>query len=695
MGNTEIYSAQEDPRWSRPVIDEEEVRYRILPDRTKLPYRYYHVHFEGERLKCILCFPASGAPFRWRFYQYLSPFPGPDEETASTNMDRRGLDDRIAFAILNGSGYVESNMCSRSQFGGAVSDEESRDVYRSSAASAELFRTKAKELYGEGRVYGYVYGGSGGGYKTMSCIENTDSFDGACPYIIGCPVSLPNSIVAKSNADRRLRRVLPQIAKAVDAGGTDPYEGLNEDETKALREITSFGFPMKDWHFYDEMDDGSLPVLIPAARQLHADYFKDFWTEKGYEGSDPEDSAYRDRLCMHTKVVKVLPMSEAEDSEEETLETRNGADTAWKKMMSSSGDVIQVTEAPSEDQYIGGVDIHVESGEAKGTTLKLGAVQGKYLILGAAYGFSDTNEVLSRLKPGDELFLDNSDYIAFQNFYRHQMPEDPDYHAFDQFRKGGENYDPDRKYVGLMGPGFAFSGAGSVQSGNIQGKVIVTACLMDEAAYPWMADWYRQKVINAGHGSDFRLNYYDRCIHGDESGLQSNYITNYLGALFQALLDVADWTENGIEPPLGTVYTMQGGLVVPEKDPEKIHGLQPQIRILYNGEDVTEGCVHIKAGEKLILEAMISAPSGKPVDAKISWSDRGTGSGKRDTVLDYLEEGILTEISDHVSHLSTSHEYGYPGTAFVTVRAMSERNGDKSSVFTKIRNLARVKVVVE
>ena len=41
-------------------------------------------------------------------FQYLSPFPGPDEELAS--LSKSGADDTIGFALLNGAYFVESNM---------------------------------------------------------------------------------------------------------------------------------------------------------------------------------------------------------------------------------------------------------------------------------------------------------------------------------------------------------------------------------------------------------------------------------------------------------------------------------------------------------------------------------------------------------------------------------------------------------
>ena len=51
------------------------------------------------------------------------------------------------------------------------------------------------------------------------------------------------------------------------------------------------------------------------------------------------------------------------------------------------------------------------------------------------------------------------------------------------------------------GPRYARFGGGSVQTGRFAGKMIVVQALMDEAAYPWQADWYRslvQSVLGPG-----------------------------------------------------------------------------------------------------------------------------------------------------------------------------------------------------
>lgn len=127
----------------------------------------------------------------------LSPFLGPEEELASLPMT--GENDKTAFCLTHGAYYVESNMGSAAMH--ANSDDNTM-THRSSAASAEFSRVIAQKVYGyEHRPYGYVYGGSGGGYRTTACIENTNAFDGAAPYVIGSPYAIPNCQTTRAYAE--------------------------------------------------------------------------------------------------------------------------------------------------------------------------------------------------------------------------------------------------------------------------------------------------------------------------------------------------------------------------------------------------------------------------------------------------------------------------------------------------------------
>ena len=681
-----IYDAKQDPVYQTPFVDLEEERIRILPDGRVLPFTYVHGGFAGTKVKFSFCFPPKDQ-FTGRFFQYLSPFPGPDEEMAS--LGKTGEDDKIAFCLVNGAYYVETNMGSSSAFGPSSHSARER-VYQSSAAAAEYSRVLAMERYGCSRPYGYVYGGSGGGYKTMACAENTNAWDGAVPYVIGSPVSLPNTITMHVQGQRRLRRVFREIVDALDAGGSgDPYEGLTKQEAQMLRELTSMGFPPKAWFLEaaGQIDDGSLPVLAPLVVGNDPGYFKDFWQVQGYLGADRDSAEIADRIQLRGVVKQVhLPGI----SEEPETEGRNGVDDAWKKMLTQgNGAWIELEELPQGDLYWNGVQITFETGAATGKKLLLGGVSGNRIAIGLCYGMDDLEGVLSQVKAGDQVFLDNSDYIALQSYYRHQVPDDPAFHGWDQFRdEKGIPTLPQRENV----LGYGLTGA-PVQDGKIQCKMLIVQALMDESTCPWCADWYVEQIRKAkGTDQDVRLYYMDRCLHGDVAALESNMVVGYLGALYQALLDLSDWVERGVEPLPSTVYTRQGGIILPQAEAAQRRGMQPTVKVTAQGLS----CAHVKAGEtvRFVVEAQVPQGAGKitavdydPVD--ISWLP---GKPVFQNSVPFTQEerqGIVT------AHATFTHVYPEPGTYFASVRVKANRNGDSAQWFTQVKNLARVRVVVE
>ena len=129
---------------------------------------------------------------------------------------------------------------------------------------------------------------------------------------------------------------------------------------------------------------------------------------------------------------------------------------------------------------------------------------------------ADNSKDVKAVKAGDQVVLDNSDFLAAQYYHRHQVPS-PDFYVWDQFRgPDGKPLEPQRKM--LIGP--LVTGAGSVQSGRFKGKMIMVESMMDQDAFPWQADWYRTKVKEAfgEHLDDrFRLWFTEHAIHSDES----------------------------------------------------------------------------------------------------------------------------------------------------------------------------------
>lgn len=690
-----IYDPKADSRFQSPRIDVDEWRERFSPDGTRYPYRYMHGFFEGTNVKFSFFFPEK-AQYQGRFQQYLSPFPGPDEEVAS--IGRTGVNDRIVFALYCGAYYVESNMGSVSMFGGAA---DSTLCWKASAAVAEFSREKAVEMYDCKRPYGYVYGGSGGGYKTMACIENTRAWDGGAPYVIGSPVSLPNTITMHVQGQRVLRNVFPKIQDALDAGGCgNPYEGLTQSEADMLRELTQMGFPPAAWYLeaWGEMDAGSLAVLMPGVKAADPGYFEDFWTVSGYMGADPDSSAAKDRLQFIADVKAVgLPGTSEERTDKEGL---NGVDDAWKKQLTEgNGAYIEVETLPeSENLYLEGVNMTFQTGRAAGKVLRLGEMvrrndgKGGFLTIGSVFGMDNLTETLLAVEQGDRILLDNSDYIASQSYYRHQVPTDLSFHAWDQFRDvDGSPVLPQRKNV----MGYGFTGVGGPQDGRIQCKVINIQALMDESTCPWCSDWYRKKIIEA-NGSDINhRNYFmERCMHGDTDARSNYMVVNYMGALRQSLIDLANWVEKGIEPLPRSGYTLgKDGQIHLDSDIHCRGGMQAKVILTANGEK----CAYVKSGEAVTLEVHAQVPEGAGEVTEISLCS-ATVIGKLSeqdmwpislAVEGYVEDGI------YCARGETVVTYTEPGTYFAACRVASNREGDKNAIFTQILNLDRVRIIVE
>ena len=690
-----IYDATKDEQFSKGYIDIDEMRTRKLDDGREIPFRYMHGGFEGTAVKFSFCFPEA-EEYEERFYQYLSPFPGPEEELASIAVT--GIDDKIAFCITHGAYYVESNMGSGAIF---TNSDDNTMSYRSSAATAEYSRVMARKVYGyEHRPYGYVYGGSGGGYRTIACIENTNAFDGAAPYVIGSPYAIPNCQTTRAHAERLLRNKIGNIIDAVDAGGSgNPYEGLNAEEAEALKEATLFGYPLKSWFASADLNDGALPVLAPGVKGMDPDYFEDFWKVPGYLGADPEGSAARERICMDTVIrLQDVPGKKVQmlsgKAEEKMIDTRNGVNDAWKKMLSASGEDVEpwleLAEAPmpaeGNELYLKGLVLTVKSGKAAGKQVQVGRIADRRIYLTDGFGMDNITETLELIVPGDEVHLDNSDYIAIQTYHRHQVP-DADYHAWDQFRDAdGKPLYPQQKT--LVGPVFCGNGPGCKQNGLIQGKVIICAALMDEQAYPWQADWYRRKIASVHGGNDkdhCRLYYFDNVLHDDvTASVDELHATSYIAGLKQALIDLALWVEEGVEPLPSSNYQVNVGHVQVADSAAERGGLQAVVKLTAVGGK----CAHVKAGEAVEFIAEAEAPDKAGSLTFVEWSFEGE--------TDFPEKGKW-QLKDNGQRGTAKavHVYEKPGTYFAVVRVMSERNGDKGAPFTQIRNIDRARVVVE
>jgi hypothetical protein len=249
----------------------------------------------------------------------------------------------------------------------------------------------------------------------------------------------------------------------------------------------------------------------------------------------------------------------------------------------------------------------------------------------------------------------------------------------------GEPIYPQRKV--LIGPIGAMNGAGSLQSGRFKGKMIALESLMDIDALPWQADWYRTKVKEAlgkRLDNEFRLYFIDHAQHTPPVGVPAQARTvSYQGALEQALRDVSAWVERGVRPPASTRYKMVDSQVeVPESAAQR-EGIQPVVSLTANGAARADVAVDTPVTFTAVVE--VPPNTGKVVAAE--WDFEGVGN--------YPVTATLTDTNSSRVALKTTYSFSKPGTYFPVLRATSQREGDPSTPYARVRNLGRVRVVVK
>jgi hypothetical protein len=670
-------AAAVDPMFSQPYIDKDE--WRDAPVR----HRYVHGGFKGTDTRFSFYFPPK-SEYQGRFFQYITPVP--DSENLSQN--GKGEEDKIGFSVSSGAYFIETNGGGAANVGmiGSAADP-TISAYRANAATARYSRVVAMEMYGPKRPYGYAFGGSGGAYRTIGSIEHTIGvWDGAVPFVIGSSMAAPNMFTVRMHAMRILKDKFPQIVDAVEPGGSgDPYAGLNEEQAAALREVTRMGFPTPSWFGYKTMGIHAFGVLYPGMVMADPKYFEDFWTKSGYLGFDHPESFAKDRIQFKSTIRAVLSEDEADAKGIPSVRmpgtARGAADTAWQVQMGTGTKrpvALQLAATPPEVGFLGG-DLIILTGAAAGKRLNLRSIAGDSVVFGVA-----DNATLAKLAPGDEVQVDNSNFLAAQTYHRHQVPG-PEFKVWDQFRGAdGKPIYPQRPF--LLGPVFTAGAAGTVPTGKFQGKMIALESLWDREAMPWQGDWYRYKVQqNLGDqtNDNFRLWFTDHALHGDFAKQEDPSRTvSYLGVLQQALRDLSAWVEKGTPPPATTNYQVVDGQVLVAKTAAERKGIQPVVTLKANGGERAE----VAVGQPVSFTGTIDVPPGAGSVVAAEWDFDGAGTFATSSRVPKGAKSVTVTIT---------HSFAKPGTYFPALRGISQRQGDATTPFARIQNLGRARVVVK
>lgn len=668
-------SGSKDPLYDAPYVDIDEWRDQ--------PIRHHYIHggFKETECRFSLYFPPAER-YEGRFFHMVLPIPG--TETAATNPPHATtLANPIPFAIESGAYLVESNQGRMVMYPG---DDPTITGYRASAATARYSRVVAAKIYGPHRPYGYIFGGSGGAYKTFTCIENCPGvWDGAVPFVPPSPMSIPSMFTVQGHALRVLRNKLPSIVDSMEPGGSgDMYEVLNAEEREALTEVTRMGFPPKSWFSYESIAltyTGIFSIFLDNMIKWDPGYFKDFWTVPGYLGQNPPESLLRARVQHKTRISRVMTANEV---------SKLGLTISLSaKIADKDGKIpaaIELEKMPGEN--LQGNTITLTSGAVAGNVLYISGVVGDLIMI----GFGEENSRgLVDMKAGDEVMIDNSTYLASQTYHRHQIPS-PDYYVWSQFLVDGKPLYPQRP--SLLGPCFVRYSNGYIQTGRFKGKMIMVASAMDEVAFPWQADWYRNRVqdaLGSQIDSHFRLWFVDNAMHsepkvkpGSRRPVATTRIVDYAGVVQQALRDLSAWVEKGLAPPASTIYEVVDGQVQLPQTAAERKGVQPVVTMKVRGGVRTE----VQVGEAVDFTATIEVPEGAGSIVGAKWDFEGTGNYPVVESLD-SNNSSLSRIT-----LTTTYTFSKPGTYFPVLLATSQRQGDSRTRHCLVQNLSRVRVVV-
>lgn len=557
--------------------------------------------------------------------------------------------------------------------------------YRVDAAAAKLAKAYAAKLYGTpSRIYGYIFGLSGGSVQTMGAAEGTSGvWDGAMPISLATHSlnvhSFPwNGHYALAVPEAKRKAVAAAIAPG---SGLDIHAGLTPDESAVLDELINAGFSRRAIE-NNPFDLGMTTILAGALPQTDPAYEEDFWTKPGYEGVNPPPylaAAKVDGFATITAITrdaKGVPVSLEFDPA--TVPALGSIGSVGLQYYVYAPDGKTRVEAPS-----GGGSL---VGTLKGNSFSLETpVQTGFIPAGPP----TDPALLAALSVGGKIRINNRFLLALCFYPRHSAPDNGN-PGYKQYRNADGSWKYVQRPVSIAFGATASTAGGSYETGAIRFKTIIMENRVDPSSYPYVASFYDsqiRKTLGAAKAEQMERIYYndnaDHASFGPIRGNDASMLIGFGGMVDQALLDLAAWVEKGVAPPASTRFSIDATnqVVLPSRAAER-QGLQPVVSLSANGRDRVE----VAAGQPVKLEGRIETPPGGGTITHYDW---------------YLGEATpvayegLTQVTAPKRSLTVSREVSFakPGSYLVTLRAAAQR-GSRDDTTTVLQNLARVRVVV-
>jgi hypothetical protein len=564
-----------------------------------------------------------------------------------------------------------------------------------SAETALYARTVAEATYGSEPHHGYIWGPSGGGLRTLACIENRpDVWDGACPHVIGGNGGA-ESWSAWVYWWLYCRDKKADIVDATAPGGSgDPFATLTNDEREALATLYRRGWPRGAENQLSSFF--SWLFQIGGLKETDPTFFDDFWHELGYLGHDnPERMA--PLLVDHVLTVTATLTRDKGDQY-----VMNPIGTLAVKLQAGFNSALIGLGATGSDRgRTYGVVVDGELADpdknylAKATVLT-GAARGQEVYISSGpdnslIGFGlNQPDIFDGVEPGDQIQLDNRDLIAFGHLWKYAV--DVDDLSIEDPETGDRTLATEFRGVGaVMLDGRPIFPQRSVPrqhsdvTGSFDSKMIHVVASHDAMVMPaWIPSYERLVRAARGAATDnyYRLWWAENGTHG----------SLYSGVTAQALRDLIGWVEDGTPPADSTSYrcTEDGGVVLPETAAER-RGVQPVVRAWANGGVRAE----IAVGEPVVLSGSAQQPPGMGSIIGARWAFEEPYlppgmPGVANTGPEHRHD--LPEDAESIE-VETTHAYDKPGTYFPTLWVSAHRDGSKGPGIP-VENLARVRVVV-
>ena len=662
LGTTDDLTA--DAFFGPPYVDVDE--WRDSPQR----HRYVHGGFEGTDTRFSIYFPPAEA-YGGRFIHMLEGSLGGNESTAVHGQMFGGI--KLAFGF--DAYLIECNQGHTGDMAG-IKDDGTILNYRANAQAARFARQLATEMYGARPHHGYVFGGSGGGHRSLMALENTDGiYDGAVPFMIPPPIPANSA-----NAARVLRRKLDGIVDAMEPGGSgNPFAGLTTAEREALAALYQAGYPR-----HTEFMLTPQPIhlmLMNRMRMVDPTYFDEFWTVPGYLGADDPHALAADLIEEKNTVGRVLTVADVQATGAPGLRS-----FPYLGMLAPDTAIGITLQGETSRDILPGTTLTVASGKAAGRQLYASGTAGEVIIsmIGPSDWTFGRSAPFQDVEPGDEVHLSNRDILAFCHYDRYQYrPEIPFLH---QPQLDGLGIYPTRPHVDL---GHKFQQP--PHTGRFAGKMILLQHLYDAACWPVSAIFYEHLVREQlGDEIDdrFRLWFIDHAHHMPPSTVvpavgpaASTRLIDYMGCVEQAIGHLIDWVEDGTPPPASSGYECSDGHgVTLASSAAARHSIQPVITVTVDGGEATA----VASGETVRFDVHVEVPADAGSLIGAEW-DFG-GNGAFDVAVDGLDG--KTDAT-----FTTEHRFTEAGCYLPSLRVRSRRDR-WAGAGLPVANLGRVRVVV-